>query len=219
MSIVTFILGKSGTGKSTSIETLDPSTTAIINVLGKALPFRGYKAKYTPISRKDLTGNMFSGDKAIHIKAVVDHIDKQRPEIKVIIIDDFHYIMSNHFFSRASETGFLKFTQIGAEIVDLLNQFSSCREDLYFFLLWHSELASDGTYNCKTIGKMLDEKDTPEGRCTLVLHTDIRDGQYRFLTQNDGLKAAKTPKDMFIDKYIPNDLKMVVEAMDEYYGE
>ena len=43
------IVGKSGTGKSTSIgnipelgiEGLDPKTTVIINVAGKSLPFRG----------------------------------------------------------------------------------------------------------------------------------------------------------------------------------
>ena len=35
------ILGKSGTGKSTSIKGLDPKETIVINVLGKRLPFKG----------------------------------------------------------------------------------------------------------------------------------------------------------------------------------
>ena len=41
MANVSVILGKSGTGKSTSIKTLDPNETIIINVLGKRLPFKG----------------------------------------------------------------------------------------------------------------------------------------------------------------------------------
>lgn len=218
MAIVTFILGRSGTGKSTSIETLDPNSTVILNVLGKALPFKGYKGKYTPLVRKELTGNLFSSDQASHIKTAVNHINDDRPDIKVIVIDDFHYIMSNHYFSRANESGYNKFVQIGAETVELLNLFNKCRDDLYFFLMWHSELSSDGTYNCKTIGKMIEEKDTPEGRATVVLHTEVRDKKYRFLTNTDGVKSAKSPAGMFIDMYIPNDLQMVINAMNEYYN-
>ena len=40
------VLGKTGSGKSTSIENLDPSETFIINVVGKELPFKGGRAKY-----------------------------------------------------------------------------------------------------------------------------------------------------------------------------
>ena len=49
------IVGKSGTGKSTSygqfpelgIKGLDPKETVIINVAGKDLPFRGWKKLYS----------------------------------------------------------------------------------------------------------------------------------------------------------------------------
>jgi ABC-type glutathione transport system ATPase component len=36
-----FIVGQSGSGKSTSLRNLDPNRTIIINTEGKALPFRG----------------------------------------------------------------------------------------------------------------------------------------------------------------------------------
>ena len=40
------LLGKSGTGKSTSIKGLDPKETVVINVLGKRLPFKGSNSLY-----------------------------------------------------------------------------------------------------------------------------------------------------------------------------
>ena len=42
MANLIMILGESGTGKSTSIENLDPNETFIIQVVNKPLPFRGY---------------------------------------------------------------------------------------------------------------------------------------------------------------------------------
>ena len=45
MANLIMILGESGTGKSTSIENLDPKETFIIQVVNKPLPFRGYKSK------------------------------------------------------------------------------------------------------------------------------------------------------------------------------
>ena len=46
------IVGASGTGKSTSIENLNPESTFIVNVARKALPFRGWKTKYTIFNKE-----------------------------------------------------------------------------------------------------------------------------------------------------------------------
>ena len=46
------ILGKSGTGKSTSIKGLDPKETVVINVLGKRLPFKGSNALYNKENKR-----------------------------------------------------------------------------------------------------------------------------------------------------------------------
>lgn len=41
------IVGSSGVGKSSSIRTLNPAETFIINVASKPLPFKGWRSKYT----------------------------------------------------------------------------------------------------------------------------------------------------------------------------
>jgi hypothetical protein len=70
---------------------------------------------------------------------------------------------------------------------------------------------------------MLDDKVTLEGLFTVVLFTDISKDQntnelkYSFITQNDGSTTAKSPKGMFKDFMIPNDLSYVIKCIDEYY--
>ena len=46
------VIAESGSGKSTSIENLDPKETFIINISGKALPFKGWKSKYSIWSKE-----------------------------------------------------------------------------------------------------------------------------------------------------------------------
>jgi RNase adaptor protein for sRNA GlmZ degradation len=50
MSTPVLIIGKSGSGKSRSIVSLNPSETFVIASLAKDLPFRGWKKKYTPVT-------------------------------------------------------------------------------------------------------------------------------------------------------------------------
>ena len=95
MSTPVLIIGKPGTGKSRSILNLDPKTTFLIQVLQKDLPFRGSKAKYV-LMHKD-GGNNYVGDDYTKIESALTYVDKKRPEIKTIIIDDANYLMSNMF--------------------------------------------------------------------------------------------------------------------------
>jgi hypothetical protein len=219
MSNTSLIIGESGTGKSTSLEHLNPKETFIINVLDKPLPFRGYKKNYTKLSPDGSQGNYYASDDYSSLIRCIRNINNKRPEIKNLVIDDWQYTMCNEFMRRATETGFTKFTEIGQHAWSIIRELVGCREDLYCFVLSHSDTDANGKYKCKSIGKMLDEKITIEGMFTIVLHTQIMDGAYRFLTQNDGAHIAKSPRGMFEDKYIANDLAFVKDKMDHYYHE
>lgn len=114
MSNTSLIIGESGTGKSTSLRNLDPHETFIINVCNKPLPFRGYKSNYKTISSwEDKEGNYYATDDYLKIIKLLRIIDKERPDIKNIIIDDFQYIMVEEFMNRVTEKGFDKFSEIG----------------------------------------------------------------------------------------------------------
>lgn len=218
MSNTSLVIGESGTGKSTSIANLDSKETFIINVLDKPLPFRGYKGKYKVATKENPMGNYFATSNHAQILDLIRRVNNNRPDIKTLIIDDFQYVMSNEFLTT-TDTGYQKFTNIGKHAWDILNSLIHCREDLDCFVLSHSDIDSNGRSKIKTIGKMLDEKVTLEGMFTIVLHTLIKEGNYMFLTQNDGTHVAKSPNGMFEGKYIENDLNFVKQQMHTYYEE
>ena len=224
MSELIAIVGQTGTGKSTSVETLDPKETVIISIVDKPLPFRGWKQNYT-------TGIQQGGNYAVtadtsKICSILKYVSKDRPEIKQIIIDDAQYIMSTEFMNRALEAGWQKFTDIGKHMWDVVNTAKSLREDIKVFVLSHDETVQENfapKRKMKTIGKMLDEKITLEGLFTIVLYTNVQKNkeknelEYTFITQNDGTTTAKSPRGMFAKLNIQNDLAEIVKTIDEYY--
>lgn len=211
MSNTTLIIGESGTGKSSSLRNLNPETTFIINVLDKPLPFRRSKHKYNKEAK-----NYFSSDNYAQILQYIEAIDLRRPDIQVLVIDDFQYIMANEFMMRALEKGFDKFSEMANHAWAVVKRLSLTRDDLYCFVLSHSDSDNAGRIKCKTIGKMLDEKITLEGMFTSVLHTQVIDGNYQFLTQFNGTHIAKSPMGMFPSALIGNDLHQVLELMYSY---
>jgi hypothetical protein len=211
MAIVTFILGASGTGKSTSMRNLDPSSTLLIQALKKPLPFRsagwGYLSKDTP------RGNVIVCDQS---DSIIKYMT--RTQRKVIVLDDFQYVMSSEFMRRSDEKGYEKFTEIGRHAWDILNAATALPDDVRVYVLSHTEKSDDGTTKMKSIGKMLDDKICLEGMVTIVLQTDVMDRDYRFITQNNGRNTCKSPMGLFEDDTIPNDLAAVDAAITEYYS-
>ncbi len=94
------VAGPSGSGKTTSIANLDYKETAIVNCLGKSLPFQGWKKKYNKKNK-----NLFNTDDYNLIPRIIKNVDDNRPDIKTLVIDDSTYVMTSEFMSRASETG------------------------------------------------------------------------------------------------------------------
>lgn len=217
MSQAVAIVGPSGTGKSTSMENLDPKTTYLINVANKALPFKGWKSKYNKQNK-----NFYSTTLATEIKTIVEGVSANRPDINVIVIDDAQYIMADELMRKVNEKGFDKFTMLANNMYNLLspNTHRTLRDDLIVIFLFHDEKSDDGGRKIKTIGKMLDEKITLEGLFTIVLYTQVvadkGNNQYFFVTQTDGNNTAKSPKGMFAEKTIPNDLTLVIKAIKDY---
>lgn len=214
MSNAALIIGQSGTGKSTSIRNLDPKTTFIISVLDKPLPFRGYKKNYSEDNK-----NFYQTDDYRKVISLINAVNERRPEITTIIIDDAHFLMANEFMARATEKGFDKFSEIGQHMWLVMCAATNCRDDLICFVLSHSEIDASGVSKPKTVGKMIDEKVSLEGMVTVCMHTMVKDGEYKFLTQNDGSHVCKSPVGMFEETLIDNDLLAVKKGIEAYYND
>lgn len=219
MNNAILILGESGSGKSTSIRTLPPNETFIINVIGKSLPFRGSNKNYTKLSPDGLTGNYYCSDNFANIKRAINLVNTKRPEVKYLVIDDFGYVIMNAFMSKALLKGYDKYSEIGKDFSELINLVNELRDDLFCFVMMHIETDQQGKTKPKTVGKMIDQYVCIEGKFTYVLHAIVSDGTYKFITNNDGTHMAKSPLGLFSRQTIDNDLMFVVDRINEYMNE
>jgi hypothetical protein len=220
MSIATMILGESGTGKSASLRNIDPNQALLIQAVKKPLPFKskGWSYRNKEINPK---GNIFSSDNSAHIVYAMNHTEKD-----IIIIDDFQYILANEFMRRVTDqekgnAAFQKYNEIAKSAWDILMAANSLAENKRVYILAHTQTESEsegGRIKVKTIGKLLDEKITPEGLLTIVFRTAVINGQYLFSTQNNGKDTVKTPMGMFADLHIDNDLAAVDAAICDFYN-
>jgi hypothetical protein len=204
MGQLVYILGRSGTGKSYSLRNFEPNELAVVNIEGKILPFRG-SAKIHTVNTDD----------ADEVESKLEELAKK---YKRIVVDDFQYLMANEFMRRSAEKGYDKFTEIAKHAWSIANMVRDLPQDVIVYILCHTDTDADGNERLKTIGKLLDEKIVLEGMSTIVLKTNVSDGKYTFLTQNNGKDTTKSPADMFPSYAIDNDLKYVDDKIRSYYG-
>lgn len=228
MSELIAAVGKSGSGKTRSLMGLNPKETLIISVSGKKIPMKGFKALYTPLDEANggKTGNYYQTSKADKIIQILNLVNTVRTDIKNVVLDDYQFLGAFEYFERASESGFGKFAEIGQNIARPLIVASALRDDLNVIVTNHEETISEDfkpLRKMKTIGKLVDNSLTMEGLFTVVLFTEIKedaDGtlEYGFITNSNGSNTAKSPEGMF-DKFVPNDMGVVVDAIAKYYDE
>jgi hypothetical protein len=140
--------------------------------------------------------------------------------------------MRNEFFERASERGYDKSNELADHFRRIIQKCSSLRDDLNIFMMLHTEpIETDGgirSYKASSVGKLLDKLYDPLENVTITLYCEPQFdengvpsfGFYTHKLRVDGIEIpAKTPEGMFEEDFIPNDLGLVVKAMNKYYNE
>lgn len=226
------IVGKPGSGKSTSIMPnieaeitgLDPKETVIINVAGKPLPARGAN-KLFPIGRiADGGRQVLTGDPNV-ISQIIKQIDEKHPEIKNVVVDDAGYLQSFLFMEKVREKGYDKFNEIAEAAYKPIKAAKEVkRSDLNVVFIYHEDENTDGSKKIKSSGKMIEQYITLEGMFTVVLFTKTfydmanKKTNYVFVTNGDGNNSAKSPIGMFPTLEINNDLGQVLNTINNYYN-
>lgn len=200
MARLVLVISKSGTGKSSSLRNLKKGEASVVLSSGKELPFRSDIATMVPKNYTD----------------VLTAIEKANAPI--VVIDDANYLMSFEEMARVSEVGFGKFTQMAQNMFNVFKAIIDKNSDQTFYVMAHAADTEDGTLRFKTTGKMLSDKVVLEGLTNILITNEITaDGEFVFKVQTDG-SGVKTPLGMFSTPTIPNDLKLVDEAIRKYYG-
>lgn len=221
MSITTFILGESGTGKSTALRNLNPQHTLLIQIRPKPLPFRSPEWRIRAKGEDGTaSGNIFVSDDPRKIILMLQNLSDQ---FDVVVIDDFQYLMSNEFMRGVTDEAkgnsqFMKFNHIAKNAFDVIDAATQCPAGKRIYILAHTQTEDSGKVRIKTVGKLLDEKIVLEGMVTIVLRTQVINGNYLFATHNNGNDTVKTPMGMYQDDLIDNDLSEVDKTICRYYG-
>lgn len=199
------IIGKSGSGKSTSLRNFDNKEYALINVLGKDLPFRNTKKYVKTFNYNEIKSSLLGYANA---------------GVKTIVIDDSGYLLTNALMTMPDGTDQYKhYRNMATEYYDLLSFIEhELPKDINVGVFMHEELDEFGNIKVKTVGKMLDNQVTIEGLFTIVLRAQQTSEGYKFQTQGDSSTIVKAPMGMFNEKYIDNDFKLVVDTINEYYN-
>lgn len=215
MSRSILVYGESGSGKTTSLRTLDPERTFIVDADRKGLSWRGWKKQYNG-ERK----NYLQTSKVPHIETVFQKMDNDKEWVDrfdTLVIDGLSTIMVDDEMARAKERGYDKFVDLAQCVWNLVSDSHLLREKLTVVFIAHSITEHDDTgylwTHVKTGGRKLD-KIVLESKFTTVLWAKCLDGQYIFETHSDH-STAKSPMDCF-EKTIPNDMQAVIDALKAY---
>lgn len=205
MAQVILLLGKSGSGKSTSMRNFAHDELALINVNKKPLPFKGkFDSTLESTQYEQIEKAIFSTQK------------------KVIVIDDAGYLITNQFMMGHGENkGKAVFGLYNSLADNFYKLIKFCQEkvadDKTVYFVMHEDKNEFGDIKPKTIGKLLDEKVCIEGLFTIALRAECLNGGYIFHTKTDGSDVTKAPLGMFDSDTVPNDLKAVDATIRDYY--
>lgn len=210
------IMGESGSGKTTSLRTLPPETTCIIDCDKKGLSWRGWRKQYSTEAK-----NYMQTDECAKVQAALVKIAKSRPEVKVIVVDTIGSLMVADEMRRSKEKGYDKWVDLAVCIWNLIDAACPLRDDLTVVFTAHVQTERDDSgftfSRIKTSGRKLD-KIVLESKFPIVLLAKCMDGEYVFETHANQ-STAKTPLGLFETDTIPNDLNAVITALDKYETE
>lgn len=213
MSTVILIMGEPGQGKTTSMRNLNPETTVYFDCDKKGLPWRGWRKQYS--KEKE---NYFATSNAGSICNALEKIDKEKPEIKTIVIDTLNWIMIDEEFKRMKEKGYDKWQDLAFSVKVLISKAKQLRDDLTVIFVAHTQTETDDSgmifTRMKTSGKKL-EKISVESMFNTVLLAKCVDGRYFFETQARN-STARSPKGAFETFEIDNDIVEVIKVLEEF---
>lgn len=213
MSKLIGIMGESGAGKTTSLRTLDPKTTYIIDADKKGLSWKGWKQQYSKENK-----NYIATDDPLAIRSLAKNINDKAPQIKTIVVDTINGAMVADEMRRSKDKGYDKWMDLAACVWNIVDDALTYRQDLTFIFICHSQTdVNESGYlwtRIKTSGKKLD-KIVLESKFNTVLLAKCEDGKHVFETQSNK-STAKSPLGAFESLEIENNMAYVLKALEEF---
>lgn len=217
MGVSILVIGEAGSGKSRAIKNLDPKRTVILRPNRKDLPFQGSMLMYKE------GDNEFTLTTFKEVGKMLNEINNGKT-IDTVIIEDVTHFLSRRVIDDGLRKDYDKWTELAIDVFNNIVKFDSIKRDnLNLIMIGHtmqsSSVSGGSIITLRTPGRFLDEKINIPSYFTYVLHTDVsivdEKPNYRFLTNTDGFRAAKSPEGC-LDLYEPNDYRIILDKIDIY---
>lgn len=214
MSRAICVMGESGSGKTTAMRTLDPKETYYIDCDGKGLSWKGWRQQYSTELK-----NYIKTDDQNRVLALMHGIDEKCPNIHNIVIDTINSIMVADERRRINEKTYDKWSDLAWSVYDICVLASQLRDDLNVLVLAHTQTEVDDNTGERftrilTNGKKLNKIGLEKYFTTVLLTKKGQDG-FVFETQANR-STSKTPMGAFEQLEIPNDIRAVLDALQEF---
>jgi hypothetical protein len=227
MANLIVLAGFSNSGKSTSLKYLDHSETFIVSCTNKQLQIPGFRKKYKKVAIEDkkLVGNWLVSNSYEKIHKILDIVNRTRPDIKTVVVDDINYCLSGEIMDNALVKGYEKFTMQAKNYYDLITSAGELRDDLTVVFISH--IINDGTdidpqYKMYSSGKMLDKTVNIDGLFSYIIYSeryiDEATGEvgYRFKTRTDGNDTCRSVAGCFSEKYIEPNMQTIIDTINKF---
>ncbi len=219
-------MGESGSGKTTAMRNLPKNETFYIDCDKKGLNWKGWRSDFVDVTNSKPEpgrGCYYKTDSFSIVSALMRKVNEQEQlrHIKYIVIDTLNGLMvAEEMRILAMQSGDKRsaWSDLAQNGWSIINQALELRDDLIVIIICHSETISDENgivrTRIKTNGRKL-EKLVLESKMTTVIWAVRQDGKYKFILSADG-STCKVPIDAFDVDECPNDIMLVIKALEEY---
>lgn len=227
MGQVIAIMGESGSGKTTAMRNLDPTTTFYIDADKKGMNWKGWRDQYVqgknyiktdvPITVIDalywLNGQKEVADNKGRLR-VVEADDKRGLAYKTVVVDTLNSVMVGEEMRNINVSGYGKWSDLAQYVFNIVDITLGFRDDLTVIFICHSETVTDENtgerlIRIRTNGRKL-EKIVLESKFTTVLYC-----KNHVLYSTFPGSTAKAPMGALKEE-LENDIVPIIEALEEY---
>lgn len=207
------IMGESGSGKTTAMRTLDPSSTFYIDIDGKGLAWKGWRQQYNR-ERK----NYVVRRNIPEIAGILNGISANCPNIKTIVVDTLNTAMVDKEIKSMQEKNYDKWIDLAQYVWNLVVAAGCLRDDLTVIFTFHAETIRDDLgysfTHIKTNGRKLEKLVLESLFSTVLLAKRDENGRYILETQSKA-STAKSPMGA-LPETMDNDMSQVLAALADY---